>query len=150
MISARLIQRIEANWERIAASVVEAVHADDRTPHYQALSDAEIHERAQDIVRNLGFWLIEGDRQELGRRYEALGRRRAEEGVPLHEILRKLQLLKRRILDFARNEKLGYNALELYAEQELFHGIDQFFDETYYSVAKGHSEAAWLRRRAAA
>lgn len=139
MLSYRLIERIEENWETLANGVLADVQRDTRTPHYRELADAEIRERAQDLTRNLGYWLTGGNRAQLAARYESLGRRRAAEGVPLYEVLRKLQLLKRRLMGFAREQNLDQTALEIHAENELHQAMDQFFDEVIYSVAKGYA-----------
>jgi len=37
----------------------------------------------------------------------------------LHEVVRALHILKGTILDFVREQGMGRNALELYAEEEL-------------------------------
>lgn len=139
MLSYRLIERIEQNWESLAQGVIADLQSDTRTPHYRELADAEIVERAQDLARNLGFWLTRGSHVPLAARYEDLGRRRAAEGVPLYEVIRKLQLLKRRLMGFAREQNLDQSALEIHAENELHQAIDQFFDEVIYSVAKGYA-----------
>jgi hypothetical protein len=150
MLSIRLIHKIEQNWEHIAASVVQAVERNRDIPHYQALSDVEIHERARDLVKNLGFWLTQRDDAELNRRYEALGRQRHAEQFPLHEVVVKLQLLKRKILSFARDQHLAFDAAELYAEQDLYWAIDAFFDRAVLAVVKGYSDAHLQRLSAAA
>lgn len=139
MLSYRLIELIEKNWEPLAQGVLDDLQRDSRTPHYRELATAEIRDRAHDLVRNLGHWLTGGDRVRLAARYENLGRRRAADGVPLYEVLRKLQLLKRRLMNFAREQNLDQTALEIHAENELHHAIDQFFDEVIYSVAKGYA-----------
>ncbi|MBL8230621.1 MAG: hypothetical protein JNL98_19170 [Bryobacterales bacterium] len=138
MVSYRLIQRIEENWQRLAHAVLLDLQKDPRTPHYHGMPDEEILDRAHDLVRNLGYWLTQGDFKELSGRYERIGVTRAVQGIPLHEVLRKLQLMKRRLMLFAHDQTLDHSAIEIRAENELHLAIDQFFDEVIYSIAKGH------------
>ncbi len=140
MLSLRLIERIERNWEKLAAVVLEDVRSDPRGTHYRALSDQEILERAQDLVKNLGFWLTQRNPEQLKLRYQRLGARRLAQGVPLAEVILALQVLKRRIMFFARDLNLDQTAVELYRENELLMAIEFFFDEAIYNVAFGYSE----------
>lgn len=150
MLSYRLIERIESNWQRLSAAVIEDVQTDERTAYYHGVSDREILERAQKLVRNLGYWLEQRDARQVHEAYEPLGASRAAQGVPLHEVIRKIQLLERRILNFAREQKLDHTALEIHAEAELHYAIDGFFDEVIYALVKGYGEALANRNRRAA
>lgn len=145
MFTNRLIGIIESHWETIADRALEAVHEDPEVPNYRALTDAELRARARDLLSNLGRWLAEGDTERLDSRYEALGRQRCEEGMPLHEVIYKLQLLKRMVLLHARDQHLEMNAIQLYSEQEFLTAVDGFFDRIIYRVAKGFSEQMLMR-----
>jgi hypothetical protein len=141
MLSDRLVQTIENHWELIAQRAIDAVHRDPEVPNYQSLTDDELRERARHLLSNLGQWLASRDESLISRRYEALGRQRCEEGMPLHEVIYKLQLLKRMVLEQARDAHLEMNALQLYSEQEFLTSVDGFFDRIIYRVAKGFSES---------
>jgi hypothetical protein len=138
MYPPRLIQLVETNWKKIAESAASAIRSDPRAPAYGRIGEAELHERAQEVLRNLGWWLIEADRQELHRRYVALGQIRRSQGVPALEVVRKLQILKRTVNQFLEDQRLYTNPLEIHAEYELQKAIDVFFDETVYAVLKGY------------
>jgi hypothetical protein len=130
----RIIHLVEKNWQKIADLAIRRVQRDPETPNYKALTDEELRSRAHDLLINLGSW--------LDRRYEELGRVRQQDGFPLHEVVYKLQLLKRTILEHAREQHLEMNAMELYAEQEFLQRLDRFFDRIIYRVVKGYSEQA--------
>ena len=140
MSPARLIQIVESNWETIASSAINRVHSDPEVPNYQALTDHELRARARDLLAQLGHWLAKRDPELLARRYEELGRQRFDEGMPLHEVVYKLQLLKRTVYEHARDQHLEVTAVELYAEQEFLGLIDEFFDHIIFRVCKGYSE----------
>ena len=138
----RIIHLVEKNWQKIADLAIRRVQQDPETPNYKALTDEELRSRAHDLLINLGSWLDRQDDGLLDRRYEELGRVRQQDGFLLHEVVYKLQLLKRTILEHAREQHLEMNAMELYAEQEFLQRLDRFFDRIIYRVVKGYSEQA--------
>jgi len=142
----RIIQLVEKDWHKIAEQAIRRVQQDPETPNYKSLTDDELRSRARDLLANLGRWLDRQDDGLLDRRYEELGRVRHQDGFPLHEVVYKLGLLKRTILDHAREHHLEMNALELYAEQEFLQKLDLFFDRIIYRVVKGYSEHAMAER----
>ena len=136
----RIIQLVEKDWQKIAEQAIRRVQQDPETPNYKSLTDDELRSRARDLLANLGQWLDRQDDGLLDRRYEELGRVRHQDGFPLHEVVYKLSLLKRTILDHAREHHLEMNAMALYAEQEFLQKLDLFFDRIIYRVVKGYSE----------
>ena len=138
----RIIQMVEKDWQKIADQAIRRLQQDLETPNYKSLTDDELQSRARDLIPNLGQWLERLDNGALNRRHEELGRLRHQDGFPLHEVVYKLQLLKRTILDHAREHHLEMNAMELYAEQEFLQKLDLFFDHIIYRVVKGYSEHA--------
>ncbi len=143
-IEHRIIQLVEKDWLKIAELAIQRVQQDPETPNYKSLTDDELRARARDLLSNLGRWLDRQDDGHLDRRYEELGRIRHQDGFPLHEVVYKLQLLKRTILNHAREQHLEMNAIELYAEQEFLQRLDTFFDRIIYRVVKGYSEHALM------
>jgi hypothetical protein len=142
----RIIQLVEKDWHKIAEQAIRRVQQDPETPNYKSLTDDELRSRARDLLTNLGRWLDQQDDGLLDRRYEELGRVRHQDGFPLHEVVYKLNLLKRTILDHARDHHLEMNAMQLYAEQEFLRKLDLFFDRIIYRVVKGYSEHAMVNQ----
>lgn len=140
MLSAKLIQMIEDHWQPIGARFLGQVRRAPELSHMQTLPDSELMDRAQAITRNLGRWLASSD-TEWGGRYEALGRIRRREGIPLHQVVRALQYLKDAIIDYVRDQGFGRTSVELYAEEELEHMISRSFDLVVYHVVHGYEEA---------
>lgn len=140
MVSTRLIQRIEANWESIVRSIISAVHRDARLQSYQLLDEAELRARAEDLVRNLGYWIASGNEAEIAARYESLGARRRLEGVPLSEVIAKLQLLHEQLLRQVQWQNSARDALDLHSELELTRALSGYFRQVIYSVARGYEK----------
>ena len=140
MSPARLIELVETQWETIANEAIARLHRDPQVPNYHALTDDQLRARARDLLAQLGRWLARREEESLARRYEDLGRQRHAEGMPLHEVIYKLQVLKRVVHQHARDQHLEVTAIELYAEQEFLHLIDEFFDSIVFRVSKGYCE----------
>lgn len=139
MFSPRLIQLVEDNWKRIAETAIREVRSEPGAPAYRKLRDSELYDRAQDVLRNLGWWLMEADRKELHQRYVALGQIRQSQGVPALEVVRKLQILKRSLNRFLEDQRAYTSAVELHAEYEVLKAVDVFFDEAIFGALKGYS-----------
>lgn len=148
MSPARLIELVETQWETIAQQAIARLHADPLVPNYHALTDEQLRARARDLLAHLGRWLARREEESLARRYEDLGRRRYAEGMPLHEVIYKLQVLKRVVHQHARDQHLEVTAIELYAEQEFLHLIDEFFDNIVFRISKGYCEEQMSTRPA--
>ena len=142
MLSTRLLNKIEQNWERIAAAVVLAVHTNDQVQRYRLLDEDELRARARDIVTNLGLWLHAKDDVETGRRYEALGHMRYEQGYPLQEVIAQLHLIERKIADYVQDENAAQTAVDLYSEIEMIRALHRYFQVVQYSVVAGYEQAA--------
>lgn len=140
MIAARLLTRIEENWEKIARAVINARNTDPNLPHYRHLSDPEIRERVQDLTSNLGIWLTAKDESKLASHFEQLGRTRHNDGLPLHEVIQKLNTIKRAIRAYASEQNYALSAVEIYDELELLRSMAAYFDFVIYRVAKGYEE----------
>jgi hypothetical protein len=73
---------------------------------------------------------------EIQKYYEDVGSNWHKEGVPLHEGIRATHTLRRRMIDFIREQGLQ-STLEVYAEEELEYRVARFFDCIVYAMVKG-------------
>lgn len=153
MLSARLLDRIETHWDKIADAVVFSAHADERFAHYRALEDEELRTRARDLIANLRLWLTGKDDTELEERYRRLGSIRMGQGFPLHEIVGIVQLIERKTLDYVRDANSASNAVELYGELEMIRVLNRYFQIVQLSLVEGfevaaRNQSAWTAARA--
>ncbi len=142
MIATRLLQRVETNWEQIARAVMLARNQDPELPHYKNLSDDEIRLRVRDLTTNLARWMANPDEARSAEHFEQLGRRRYLEGMPLHEVLLKLTVLKRAIQTYASDQNYSLTPIEIYDELELLRAMATYFDLVVFRVAKGYEDFA--------
>ncbi len=141
MLSARLVRLIEHNWDAIVVRVLRAIRHDPEFSLLRRLSEAELREWGRDISENLHHWLIDAREEEVAARYEAQGRLRFEEEVPLYECVRAGCVLKEKILEFVEEQAQDKNFINLYAEEELEHRLGRFFDLTTCHLVRGYEKA---------
>ncbi len=142
MISQRLIRLVEQNADRLNNDLIAELRRDPRSAAYHRLSDEDLHERGQDLFRNLGQWLSARTEFAVQNRYQALGRKRCQEGLPLSQVVFALTRAKGRLLDFIRSSVAGESSAELPLEYELAWAIAVFFDKAIYHTVAGFEEAA--------
>src|SRR5215471_384896 len=128
MLSAKLIQLIEANSASIIHRLIEQIRCDAELLHLSSLPDGELREWGGLLLRRLGHWLATRNEDELSRHYEVVGRTRFEKGVPLHEAVRGLFLVRDKMIEFVQEQAFAKTAVQLYAEGEFEHRVDKFFD----------------------
>jgi len=138
MVSFTLMQLLEDHWEELSASGLRQIHADAALKHLKALPEGELLRRARETLKCFGDWLAGND--NLAQKYEEIGRSRFEQGIPLHEVVRAQQLIKRKMINFLR-EQGADSALKIFAEEELEFSIDRFFDEVTYQTVRGYEAA---------
>ena len=152
MLSTRLLHRIEDHADQLASVVIRRLQADENLIGYHSLSEIELYDRVWTVCKHLGEWLTEKTEDPLRERYEALGRQRCREGIPLHEVVLALQVTKDAILSFAHSEGFSDTILELYGREELELRVSHFFDRCIYYLVRGYqaSQRGSLERSAKA
>lgn len=141
MISARLVQLVEDHSDKLTDRIVRDLRSDPRLEKLSRLPDAELRARCQEILRRLGHWLTASQEAEIAAHFEAIGRERRRQGIPLQEVVAGLQVFKNRILSHVRDQGLDLTSVELYAEEELEHQVGVFFDSVIYHVVRGWENA---------
>jgi hypothetical protein len=141
MLPPKLIHLIENQWDEIVTRGIRAMLRDPEVIHFRSLPEAELREWGRNILENLGHWLAASKDDEVARRYEAVGRLRFEEHVPLHESVRALCLLKEKVLDFVQEQGSAKTSVDLFAEEELEHRLGHFFDLILVHQVRGYEMA---------
>ncbi|HUB77963.1 MAG TPA: hypothetical protein VMB03_04155 [Bryobacteraceae bacterium] len=132
---------IELNGDQIIDRVAAQLRREPEISHGKAIQDCELRALGQDLLQHLGDWLSAGNGSDLSRRYEQLGKICFEQGVPLHEALRGMSLLREKMLDVAQEHMISNSSIELYAEEELERRLGRFFDRLAMQMARGFEEA---------
>jgi len=146
MLSSRLTRMVSDHWDEIADRVLQRVARDSKLLEFGKVPEHELRARAREILQNLGNWMVSRE-DDLAHRYEQMGRQRCEEGIPLHEMVYALHLLKECMIQYVRDAGLRQTPIELYAEEELQRGADHIFNTLVYYFVRGYEHA--MRQRAA-
>ena len=139
-----LVRLIETHAEQLTEKVIQVVRVNPRTPFLHELSEPELRQRVFDLYHNLGRWLGEKSEAEIEATYGDLGRRRCREGVPLHELVYALILVKHQLWDYVQSNDLPESATSLYGEELLDVMVGKFFDTAAYHAVKGYEET-WAK-----
>jgi hypothetical protein len=76
-----------------------------------------------------------------------MGKRRFQQSVPLHEVVRAFCVIKESMVAFIEEEGIPSDPLGLYAEEQMQHRIGRFFDTLIVHPVRGY-ETAWAQGRA--
>lgn len=141
MLAGRLVNLIESNWDSITANALRQIRQEPGMTHIAGLSGAELREWGQDILQHLGFWMTQANLDELGLRYEARGKLRFEEDVPLAEVVRAIAVLKAKIIDFIDQQAFEGSSTEILAKKDLTVRLGRYFDFLVCHLVAGYEKA---------
>jgi hypothetical protein len=144
MLSGKLVRLIEVHQREITDRLLRDIHRYPDLTHLRQLPEAELRERSQNILENLGYWLAQTNEEEIAHKYEGIGKGRFHEGVPLRESVQALFLIKEKMFDFIGEQGFPPDALQLYAEEELERRVGRFFDLLVLRLVRGY-EDAWSK-----
>lgn len=138
MIALRLVRLIEDHSEELAESLLRKLARSSRAAGLRLVDGQEIRERSREIYRNLSDWLLTKTDDDIDRVYTAVGRRRAEQGVPLSAVCWAIIMTEENLWDFLEMEGMRERPLEILGGFELLRMLDQFFDQAVYFATVGY------------
>jgi hypothetical protein len=141
MLAYRLVRLIETHSDKLVGGLLEKVKASELTPNYRNTAAKELSERVGEIYRHLGDWLLGKSEFDIEQRYEEIGARRAQQGVPISELIWCITLTKENLWEFLRTDAGMERPTEVFGELEMLQLLDQFFDRASYYAALGHEKA---------
>ncbi len=142
MIALRLVRLIEDHSEELAEALLTKLERSSRVAALFRVHGQEIRERSREIYRNLSDWLLTKTEEDIERVYVAVGRRRAEQGVPLSAVCWGINMTEENLWDFLEMEGMRERPLEILGGFELLRLMDQFFDQAIYYATVGY-ESYW-------
>ncbi len=140
MFSYRLVRLIESHADALAAGLEQKVQASSQVTHFRDISAQELRERVYEIYRHLGEWLLGKNELDTEQRYREIGRRRAQQKVPLSEVVQAIVLVKENLWEFLQSEAVMDRAVEIMGELELLQMLEMFFDRAIYYAVVGYEE----------
>jgi len=142
IITYRFVRLIEDHSEVLAASLLHKVQQSEHTQSYCAnVPPEDLKHRVYEIYGHLGEWLLHKNEADVEERYTSIGARRAQQGVPLSELIWAIILTKHNLWEFILDEAYPERPVEILGRQELLQLLDQFFDRAIHSAAVGYEWA---------
>lgn len=138
MLAIRLVRLIEKHAEQLSRELSEKIWNSPRCSDLHKVPATELEARTHEIYRNLSDWLMDKTETEVERRYTELGQLRAQQGVAYSHFIWAITATKEHLRAFIQREGLAESAIDLHAELELLHLLNQFFDRALYYAAIGY------------
>ena len=111
--SIKLLDIAEQNAEEISEHWAIEVQKNKRTTHYQNLTKEKLIVYAIDFYRNLRNLLTADNRSEITQKYfQKYAKKCHENGLPLHESIYGLVLMRRHMWLYADFQAIYFDALE--------------------------------------
>ena len=136
----RLTRLIELHADALAATLEARIASSERCAAYSRVSAEELKTLVVGIYGQLGDWLVSKTEDEIERRYGAIGARRAEQRVPVSELLWCIVLVKENLWDFLKEQEALGNVSQIFGELALMQLVEQFFDRAIYYAVCGHEQ----------
>lgn len=139
MMLYRLVRLIETHSQSLAGCLLDQVQSSALTPCFRKqVPPEELKERVYEIYHHLGEWLIGKDEFHLEERYLKIGAKRAEQRVPLSEVVWVIVLTKENLWEFIKKESVLERPVEVFGELEMLQLLEQFFDRAIYYASVGY------------
>jgi len=138
MLAYRLVRLIEARSHTLADSLLDRVTESDLLRDYQKVPSSELQERVYEIYRHLGDWLLGASDFDIEKRYVEIGARRAQQRVPLSQVIWTIIQTKENLWDFLKREASLDRPAEIFGELEFLQLLEQFFERAIYYAAIGY------------
>jgi hypothetical protein len=141
MLLYRLVRLIESHSDGLASSLLRKVQENEHTREFSKVSAEELRGRVYEIYRHLGDWLLGKSEFDIEKRYLEIGARRAEQGVPVSQLIMVIVLTKENLWEFLRKESPLDRPVEIFGELEMLQLLEQFFDRAIFYAALGYEQA---------
>ncbi len=142
MLSHRFLRHIENGSEALAKGLLQKVQQSARTEAFRKVPPDELTERVAEIYRHLGEWVLNKSEGDIEQLYARVGARRAQQGVPLSQVIWAIILTKDNLFEFILDDSYPDRPIELFGKQELLQLLDQFFERAIYAAAVGYEREA--------
>lgn len=141
MLAYRLVRLIENHSERLAETLLERLNTCEKCPSFHKVPAQEFRQRVYEVYDHLGEWLLGKKEEDIARRYEEIGARRAAQGVPLSQLLYAIVLTREHLWEYLKHEAGVEKPVEVFGELEMLQLLEQFFDRAGYYAAVGYEKA---------
>ena len=141
ILAYRMVRLIEKHSHGLVNALQAKMAQCDRCGEYVHVPSEELAADVEDVYQHLGEWLLGKTESDIRSRYHRIGARRAEQGVPLSQVLWAIALVKENLWEYLRHEG-EQQVTEVFGELEILQLLEQFFDRAMYFAAVGYEQAS--------
>jgi hypothetical protein len=138
ILAHRLMRLIETHADALAETLNARIASSERCTDYSRTSSGELKSPVVGIYGHLGEWLVTKTEEDIERRYTMIGTRRAEQSVPVSQVLWCIVLVKENLFEYLRSNENREDTSQIFGELELVQMVEQFFDRAMYFAVRGH------------
>ena len=140
MLAYRLVRLIETHSDGLAASLLKRVRESEFTRDFSKVPSEELQSRVYEIYRHLGDWLLGKGEFDIRERYLEIGARRAQQQVPLSQLVWVIVLTKENLWAYLKDHAGMERPAEVFGELEMLQLLDQFFDRAIFYASMGYEQ----------
>jgi len=140
MLSQSLVSLITENADELSKRLIKDLYSREETKSFWDVSEDLMYERVFDVYSRLDDWLDRGSSEGIKRFYINLGRKRYNEGIPLHELILAFMLIKRHLWLFVLEKNFFETTYAISKSLELNNRVVLFFDRIIVAITIGYEE----------
>jgi len=141
MLAYRLLRLVETHSDALSTGLLEKTKTSPLLPDYNNVPPEDLRQQVREIYRHLAEWLSKSE-LDIEKRYLEVGAKRAQQGVPLSQLIWAIILTKNNLWDFLKKEAVLDRPAEISGELEVEQLLDQFFDRAVYYAAVGFERSS--------
>ncbi len=142
MIPEKMVLLIKDNADEITKRLCKDLFSRQENGSYHLLNEDVVYERAYEVYNKLDSWL-KGDKTRAGEMrdyFTKLGRKRFHEGIPIHEEIMTLMLIKRHLWLYVLEKHVLDSSFELQQALQFNNRVVLFFDRVIFFVTSGYEK----------
>lgn len=145
ILAQRLVRLIETHADALTETLDARIANSERCADYSRVTSGELKTLVGGIYGQLGQWLLTKTEQDIERRYTMIGIRRAEQCVPVSQLLWCIVLVKENLWEYLKENEILEDTAQTFGELELTQMVEQFFDRAMYFALRGHEQVREAR-----
>jgi len=141
MLYLKIMEVLKADAEQLSRRVVNDLLNRGETEYHKRYSEDIMYERVYDVYSTLGYWLDRArPKEEIQKHFKEMGKKRFDDGIPLHEVVMFLMLIKRHLWLYLLEKHFFESSYELMKSLEMNNRIVLFFDRAILAATLGYED----------
>ena len=135
----KFVQHMKSNADQVSQGVIQAIKSSEKCKELLLTVPEQEHRHdSLEIYRDLTNWLSAEIDSPIEQHYVALGKRRAQQGVPLSNMFWAVCIARDYLWERVQHECLIEEPVEFWGGVTLLRLINRFFDRVLYFAVIGY------------